>query len=176
MVKLHLGCGKRYLPGYINIDISSPIADLHCDVRRLPYPDEYVDEIYACHILEHFGRHEFKDVLREWGRVLVKNGKMYISVPDLEASFAYYEKHKDLTPLIGQFYGGQRDEYDHHKIGFTFGFLGGILGELGFSEVERYDAFKYLPGGFDDYSLSFLPHMDFKNGHHLSLNVVATKG
>ena len=174
-IKLHLGCGKRYLPGYINIDISSPTADIHIDVKKLPYPDEYIDEIYACHILEHFGRHEYLSVLGEWARVLKKGKRIYLAVPDLEASFEYYNKHKDITPLIGQFYGGQKDEFDYHKIGFTFDSMSNALRGIGFDTIERYNSFEYLPKDFDDYSLSYLPHMDFKNGYHLSLNITGVK-
>ena len=69
-MKLHLGCGSRHLEGFINVDINSEAADIHFDIRSLPFKDGSVDEIYACHVLEHFGRNEFKAVLNEWVRVL----------------------------------------------------------------------------------------------------------
>ena len=45
----------------------------------------------------------------------------------------------------------------------------------GFSNVERYDWRDFLPPGYDDYSRSYLPHMDFDHGRLMSLNVVAVK-
>ena len=38
-MKLHLGCGKRILEGYVNCDISS-------DLRTLPFANESVDVNY----------------------------------------------------------------------------------------------------------------------------------
>jgi len=173
MIKLNLGCWNRHLKDYINIDIKGP-ADIHADLRNLPYDDNSVDEIYASHVLEHFGRHEFMDVLNEWNRVLKPGKSVYISVPDIDSAIDYYNKHGDLKVLYGQFWGGQKDSYDYHKFGFNFKTLSGYLKQSGFENPVRYDTFEYLPEGFDDYSKSFLPHMDF-NGHHLSLNITASK-
>ena len=173
-MKLHLGCWHRYLEGYVNIDIKGNSADIHADLRSLPFEDCSVDEIYASHVLEHFGRHEFLAVLREWNRVLKPGGGIYIAVPDIDSAIAYYLKHGDLKPLYGQFWGGQRDEYDHHKFGFTDKTLTEYLQQTGFENAERYNTFEYLPEGFDDFSKSYLPHMDF-SGHLLSLNMRAVK-
>jgi predicted SAM-dependent methyltransferase len=113
-------------------------------------------------------------VLAEWNRVLKPGGGIYIAVPDIDSAIAYYLKHGDLKPLYGQFWGGQRDEYDHHKFGFTDKTLTEYLQQTGFENAERYNTFEYLPEGFDDFSKSYLPHMDF-SGHLLSLNMRAIK-
>lgn len=170
--RLHLGCGRRIIAGYVNIDIEG--GDLQMDIRKLDFPDSSVAEIYASHVLEHFGRHEFKDVLREWYRVLKPGGCIYLSVPDIDSAIRHYNEHRDIKILYGAFWGGQRNEYDYHKMGFTFETLAEVLNEIGFVEPERYDTFKYLPEGFDDYSKAFLPHMDF-TGQQMSLNIKALK-
>ena len=55
MIKLNLGCGVYYKPGYINIDMfESEIADEIADICHLEYEDNSVDEIEASHIIEHF--------------------------------------------------------------------------------------------------------------------------
>ena len=58
MLKLHLGCGTKHLKDYINIDIRYlPGVDEVNNIRFLRnYKENSVDEIYACHVLEHFGR------------------------------------------------------------------------------------------------------------------------
>jgi predicted SAM-dependent methyltransferase len=172
-MKLHLGCGKRYLDGYINIDIIGN-CDIFADLRKLPYEDCSVDEIYASHVLEHFGRHETEGVLSEWARVLKPAGSLYVAVPDFDSTISYYIKTRDIGVITGLLWGGQKDQYDYHKMGFTFSSLKQILENMGFGEIGRYDTFSYLPEGFDDYSKCFLPHMDF-SGTHVSLNLRAVK-
>ena len=75
-MKLHIGAGKRYLEGYKHIDIIDlPHIDYVADVRNLAFlENESVEEIYACHVLEHFGRNEGLNVLKEWNRVLIGGG------------------------------------------------------------------------------------------------------
>jgi len=74
-MKLHIGAGEKYLPGYKHMDIiKRPHIDYVGDVGDLSFlQDSSVDEIYACHILEHFNRNEVEDVLLEWNRVLTKS-------------------------------------------------------------------------------------------------------
>ncbi|MBE9124810.1 MULTISPECIES: hypothetical protein [unclassified Coleofasciculus] len=50
--RLHLGCGKNTLPGWMNLD-KMPIdgveiiADLdNCKTEKLPFPDNEIDEFY----------------------------------------------------------------------------------------------------------------------------------
>jgi len=71
-VNVHLGCGKRYIPGFIHIDLADyPHIDYKSDVSDLPmFEDSSVDLIYACHVLEHFKQYEIEGVLTEWYRVL----------------------------------------------------------------------------------------------------------
>jgi len=58
-VRLHLGCGRTILPGFVNVDrVAAPgvdvVADLDdCARTRLPFEDDTVDEVYMSHVLEH---------------------------------------------------------------------------------------------------------------------------
>jgi predicted SAM-dependent methyltransferase len=175
-MKLHLGCGKKYLPTYTHIDAQKyDNVDIVADMSHLPYPDQSVDEIYICHALEHFPRRQIWDILQEFHRVLIIGGSLRISVPDLESCMKHYEQTQDLGAIMGLLYGGQRNQYDYHFFGFDFKLMSQILSELGFSGVQRYDASQFLPPGFDDYSLCYIPHMDKENGRLMSLNVIGTK-
>lgn len=60
-MKLHIGCGERYLPGWKHLDarkfphvdyVTDKLDDLNM------FADNSVSEIYACHVLEHFTRNE----------------------------------------------------------------------------------------------------------------------
>src|SRR4051794_6082292 len=45
----------------------SPYVDHCCSIDKLhEFADDTADLIYASHVLEHFGRHEVSNVLREW--------------------------------------------------------------------------------------------------------------
>jgi predicted SAM-dependent methyltransferase len=54
-MKLHLGCGRDYKPGWINCDISSDVKpDKVVDLeKKLPFKNNSVDMILANHVLEH---------------------------------------------------------------------------------------------------------------------------
>ena len=56
-MKLHLGCGNKRIEGFTNIDIlESEAVDVVSDIVKLPYSSGTIDLIYACNVLEHFGR------------------------------------------------------------------------------------------------------------------------
>lgn len=48
-MKLHLGCGKRYIPGFVHIDLDDfPHIDYHHGIRTLPmFKDDTVELIYG---------------------------------------------------------------------------------------------------------------------------------
>jgi SAM-dependent methyltransferase len=58
-LKLHLGCGRTILPGWVNVDIQrndgvDVVADFdRCSTTPLPFPDDSVIEIQAFHLIEH---------------------------------------------------------------------------------------------------------------------------
>lgn len=176
-MKLHIGCGKKYIEGFKHMDvINHDHIDYVCDARKLKMiADQSVSEIYACHILEHVKRDEVLDVLKEWNRVLKKDGVIRIAVPNFEAVVDEYMQVKQLNKFQGLLYGGQTYDYNFHHIAFDFDSLESFLLDAGFTQVERYDWRDFLPEGYDDYSRAYIPHMDFENGRLMSLNVIAKK-
>lgn len=79
-LKLNIGAGYTYLPGFVNIDISKK-ADLTLDLNkdRLPFDDSSVELIFSYHCLEHIENYLF--VLREIYRVLNHGGTLLLGVP-----------------------------------------------------------------------------------------------
>jgi predicted SAM-dependent methyltransferase len=176
-MKLHIGCGKKYLKGYKHVDvIPFDHVDFECDAGKLDIiNDESATEIYACHILEHVKRNEVSEVLEEWCRVLKSGGVLRIAVPDFESVVQAYLSGEKIPSLLGLLYGGQTYDYNFHHVAFDFSYIKEVLEEAGFINVERYDWQTFLPSDFDDFSRAYLPHMDFENGRHMSLNVIARK-
>lgn len=177
-MKLHIGCSNKYLKGWKHADIKNlEHIDYVVNLKNLKevIGEDKASHIYACHVLEHFSRHEVDNVLMNWKSVLKPGGILRLSVPDIEAVVEYYNENKDLSILRGLLWGGQRDLYDYHKIGFDYNDLKTRLESLGFKNIKKYDWRDFLPEDFDDYSRSYLPHMDFKNGKLMSLNITAEK-
>lgn len=83
---LNLGCGSRYHPGWINIDIAphAPEVIQHDLSRGIPLPDASCDVVYHAAVLEHIRRSDAAAFLVECHRVLKPGGVIRVGVPDLE--------------------------------------------------------------------------------------------
>jgi predicted SAM-dependent methyltransferase len=176
-VKLHIGCGARYIPGFI-----------HIDARKLPHVDHVatadkldmfqansVDLIYACHILDHLGRNELDVVLTEWYRVLMPGGILRVAVSDFEKLVEVYLKTRDLKLLLGPLLGRQDYPENTHYMIFDYRYLSEVLTAAGFKNIRRYDWRQTVHKDYDDLSQAYIPHMDKEHGTLISLNVEAEK-
>lgn len=172
MVKLHLGCGTRRLPGFTHVDTRSEVhPDVVADASNLSqFGDNTVDLVYACHVLEHFGRGETLPVLREWNRVLVPNGTLRLSVPDFsEIARQYVENGLSIWRLRGFLMGRQNYPSNTHHTVFDREFLGWMLTESGFYDIVEWSPGAVWPEGYHDYSYARI------NGESWSLNLEAKK-
>lgn len=149
-LRLNLGCGVIYKPGYVNIDkYDSSVADSNESVDNLSYEDNSVDEIVAEQLIEHFDYVRCKYVLSEWFRVLKPEGRLIIETPDILESFEKFKKsdlegkRKTLQWVYGIDSSGMR-----HKTGFDFELLEKLLQDIGFEDIERKEAatHSYEPG------------------------------
>ncbi|MFK8013033.1 MAG: methyltransferase domain-containing protein [Marinicellaceae bacterium] len=78
--RLNIGAGKTYIPGFVNIDISTN-ADITLNLSEdpLPFEDSSIDLIFSFHTLEHVPNYLF--ALSEIYRVLKPNGILLVGVP-----------------------------------------------------------------------------------------------
>jgi predicted SAM-dependent methyltransferase len=176
-MKLHLGCGKRFIPGFMHIDaVEYPHVDHVSTIDNLGYiASDSVDLIYTCHVLEHFRRKDVSRVLSEWLRVLKPGGVMRISVPDFSKLCDLYQKNRDINQVIGPIFGRQDYLYNIHYNVFDEQSLGALLVESGYVSPQRYNWQDTEHANIDDYSQAYVPHMDKDNGMLISLNVEARK-
>jgi SAM-dependent methyltransferase len=81
-LKLNLGCGRKYLPGHVNCDLSQAVkADEHFDLNQPPYPfpSGSAAEILLDNVLEHLD--DIPRVMAELHRLLRPGGLLRIHVP-----------------------------------------------------------------------------------------------
>ena len=186
-VKLHLGCGKRYLPGFLHIDIDNSVEHLdHCsDISDLSmFADDSVDEIYTCGAIGYYDPDERSALFEEWHRVLKKNGTLRISVVDFEKQIeVYLNSNKNLThigvmgPIFGIWNYKDKNGVDrkaYKKTAYDFDTLRDVLLGHGFFDYKRYNWKDFLPDNYDDFSAAYVPHMD-ENGVHIMLNIECKK-
>lgn len=179
MRKLHIGCGKTYLPrenGWINHDVfESTRADIYSDMTALPFDRGYFDLIYSSHVLEHQHRHMVLATLSHWHSLLGLDGILRLAVPDFAACCARYRQTEDLKEIIGLLYGGQNHPKNFHTMAFDEKTLTEALLRVGFKSVRRWLWRETEHAEFDDYASAVLPHLDRKNGMSVSLNLEAVK-
>jgi len=112
-----------------------------------------VSELYASHVLEHLGFREVPRALAEWHRVLEPGGRVSIQRAgpgEAGADLAHPRLEDHIRDwIIAVMFGGQTDEHDFHKIGFTFETLGRYLRQAGFGKIMRvaeFDQFEIRAG------------------------------
>lgn len=143
---LHLGCGPKYLPGFLNIDGNLfNKLDLWLDVRNgLPFRSSSVDSIYSTHMFEHFYSDELDLLLRECFRVLKPRGGLRLIVPNLESAIQAYHQNRtawfDSFPRNFDSLGGRFSNFifcdGQHRAAFDFSYMEEVLGQAGFRTVE----------------------------------------
>ena len=85
-MKLNLGCGKRYIDGWVNVDFYD---DSYCDklhdleVFPWPWEDNSISEIKIIHTLEHLGADwkVYIKILQEMYRICKDDAKIEVHVP-----------------------------------------------------------------------------------------------
>lgn len=147
-MKLHLGCGQRYLDGYINIDYpatehsvqSSLRADVYRDLSTLAYPAGSIDEIRLHHVFEHFPRPAALALLCRWRDWLVPGGTLRIETPDVMASawllvspLVGYEKKLEV---VRHLFGSHEAHWAAHWDGWFAERFVRTLNALGFRKVS----------------------------------------
>jgi predicted SAM-dependent methyltransferase len=83
---LNLGCGTRFHPSWINVDLQPqhPTIVRHDATAPLPFPNEHFAAVYHSHLLEHLPCDTVPSFLRECSRVLRRGGVLRLALPDLE--------------------------------------------------------------------------------------------
>jgi len=101
---IDIGCrSARHKIGPFGIDRSFRLdVNLVCDGSSLPFKENSLGYVSACHVLEHVLNPKL--TLIEWAKVLKLNGQLFIVVPNAEKSLRqgvlYWEHVSWYTPDI----------------------------------------------------------------------------
>jgi len=144
-LKLNIGCGRRLLTDYINID-SEPLPKglgfslknaepvyLCCSSDNIPFVDETVKEIICDHVLEHQTPEEIYETLWEFSRILIPGGILEIKVPNFEYFVAnFHTFQKDYLNAIDAMYAilcnvRNTERMSPHRSLLWYDFLGPLI-------------------------------------------------
>ncbi len=146
-IRLHIGCDTEHRDGWVNIDTRAEVSpDVVARAHELTmFADSSVDEIEACHLLEHLPLHEAQAAIREWARVLRPGGSLLLELPNFEACIRLLGVAKDAAgydlAMLGIFgwppaVTSLGESWAHHW-GWSPGTLGAELSAAGFGDIER---------------------------------------
>jgi predicted SAM-dependent methyltransferase len=170
LIRLHIG-GWEVREGWKIFDADQREgADYVGDFKDMSmFPDACCAEIYCSHVLEHAPPQDMLKILNGLHRILIPGGKLYLSVPDLDTlAWLYLSPNLDTAnkfQIMRMMFGGQLNEFDLHRIGFSFNFLIDYLRDVGFSSVDQVESFDM----FEDSSTLRV------EGHLISVNLVVTR-
>jgi predicted SAM-dependent methyltransferase len=159
--RLHLGCGKRRVTGWLNVDVAGSDYDVDLASGALPWSDGSFDQVVSQQVIEHLDLDtELIPLLVELRRVLRPGGEIWLSTPDLERICDSYAQDRGrlleadrkarwpdfnlagkppqhmLNVLFHQ--GGE------HQNLFDYDFLEWLMQHTGFTGCERTDEEAFL--------------------------------
>ena len=113
-VKLHIGCGDKKLINYVNIDIvPTEATDVVMDISKglAQIPSHIASEVRLENVFEHFYRYDQEGILKQFHRILKKDGNLVIMwLPDFDAMIEAYRKKEKVG-----FKGGVFDLYNVYR-------------------------------------------------------------
>ena len=148
--KLHVGCGGKVLPGWLNTDAKPGVGpDGVVDLSNLQLPAGYFDSIYACHVLEHCWPEETPGILSALRTALQPHGTLLLAVPDLRLIVANCVDGHTFgmdpnPPLFGNL-RKSAPEWDRHRQAFWAERLEQLLLSAGLVNVRQ-----WLPSQYPD--------------------------
>lgn len=93
--RLHLGCGQRLVPGWLNADLRKSDFDVDLSCGWLPWDDRVFSVVVCQQVIEHLDLfHELLPLLHELLRVCQPGAEIWFACPDMQkVCNAYAEDH-----------------------------------------------------------------------------------
>jgi predicted SAM-dependent methyltransferase len=145
-LRLNLGCGDRYAPGWINVDYGSPHPkDLEVDLTgELPWGSGTVGMVYAGHLLEHLHLDDCRALLTRLRPLMKLGGVIMLVGPDVDRAQRMIDDGAGLAEMYGATmdslrYGAGRWSGDVHMWECTEEQLVSLLEETGWMSITTQD-------------------------------------
>ncbi len=118
--------------------------------------DNYLEHIYASHLLEHISHRDILSILKLWYNKLQVNGKITLNVPDIEWAARQVIRFENMQPIESSvyttfegnnglqsiIYGTHAHEGEIHKSAFTKTSLKELLEKIGFRNITISQVFE----------------------------------
>ena len=152
--KLHVGCGRYHIEGWLNADIDlRHEADIFLDAREpLPFEADQFRFVFAEHLIEHLTFAEGRRFCSEVFRILRPGGVVRLSTPDLQFLVRYYEDESAESQAFTEYHTTEFLRLDvrsralvvsnffydfDHRLIYDWDLLVRLIREAGFVSVER---------------------------------------
>jgi SAM-dependent methyltransferase len=139
--------GKLYIKNNTRFGSNIECGDI---VKGLPFPPNTVNGVYASHVLEHLGLHDFRIALRNTHKILRPNGIFRLVVPDLKLHAENYARSED--PLAAVMFMKNTSLGINKKPRTLFSFLKFWLGNSSHLSMWDFNSLKHelLTAGFSN--------------------------
>ncbi|MGD0340015.1 MAG: hypothetical protein ABSB78_14635 [Bacteroidota bacterium] len=147
-LKLHLGCGERYLEGYQNIDLppaehtvqNNTRVDEYADILKLRFPADSIEEVRLHHVFEHFSRPIACALVVSWWSWLKPSGLLHIEVPNFDrtawAVLNPFSSDHARHVALRHIFGSQEAAWAVHQEGWSPQRLKQLLTNRGFDHIQ----------------------------------------
>ena len=152
--RLHLGCGSRKIPEWLNVDVCGSDFDVDLAKGFLPFNDNVFAAVVSQHVIEHLElTEELLPLLEELHRCCRPGAIIWLSCPDLEKTCQAYFDDKGqsfVQDRMERFPGFDLNDAPsqqiinlifvqdgEHRNLLDFELLTFLLKKSGFSQIER---------------------------------------
>jgi predicted SAM-dependent methyltransferase len=98
--KLHMGCGPRIIPGWLNVDVAASEQDVDLAAGQLPWADGSFGAIVSQQVIEHLDLNsELVPLFQQLRRVCKPGAEIWLSCPDLAKACRSYLDDKGASLL-----------------------------------------------------------------------------
>jgi SAM-dependent methyltransferase len=149
--KINLGCGKKKMPGYLNVDrVAAVEPDVVHDLNVYPYPfpDNSFEEVCAYDVVEHLN--DVMVFMREVWRIARPDARVVFTTPHFSSANSFtdptHQRHLSYYSFdyftVGHqwnYYGSEGFEMRHRSLVFAPTLANKIAGRLANRFPSRYE-------------------------------------